>query len=113
AWAAESGEAAGGDTLEVLVVTGTRAPDRTALTSAVPVDVISSESLRNTGYPDLAGALEFTEPSVTSPRAQTPPTAANTRAITIRGLSPDEVLVLVNGKRWHPSAVINTNFAVG
>ena len=113
AWASDSGGTAGGDNIEVLVVTGTRAPDRTALTSAVPVDVISSESLQNTGYPDLARALEFTEPSVNFPRAQTTPTSANTRAITIRGLSPDEVLVLVNGKRWHSSAVINTNFAVG
>ena len=111
--AADARVSDGSDNIEAVVVTGTRAPDRTALTSAVPVEVITSESLQNTGYADLARALEFTEPAVNFPRAQSTPTSANTRAITIRGLSPDEVLVLVNGKRWHASAVINTNFAVG
>lgn len=99
--------------LETIVVTGTRAPGRTALRSASPVEVISSERLVQTGYADLARALQFADPSVNYPRAQTTPSAANTRAITLRGLSPDEVLVLVNGKRWHASPVINVNFAVG
>lgn len=99
--------------LDAVVVTGTRAPDRTALRSSSPVDVITAEALAATGYADLGRALAFSEPSVNYPRAQTTPSAANTRAITLRGLSPDEVLVLVNGKRWHTSAVINVNFAVG
>lgn len=97
---------------EEIIVTGTRAPDRTALTSAAPVDVISAAKLQDTGYPDLARALEFTEPSLNFPRAQSNP-AANIRAITLRGLSPDETLVLVDGKRWHTTAMINVNFAVG
>jgi iron complex outermembrane receptor protein len=98
---------------EEIIVTGTRAAGRTALTSAVPVDTIDAERLEETGYADLGRALEFAEPSVNFPRAETTPSSANTRPITLRGLSPDEVLVLVDGKRWHTSAVINTNFAVG
>jgi iron complex outermembrane recepter protein len=109
--AAEPGARA--EVLEEIVVTGTRASDHTALTSATPIDVITADGLRDTGYPDLPRALELSEPSVNFARPQTTPTAANTRAITLRGLSPDEVLVLVNGKRWHSTAVINTNFAVG
>lgn len=100
-------------TLDAITVTGTRASNRTALKSAVPVEVISAQRLQQTGFTDLARALQFAEPSLNFPRAQTTPTAANTRAITLRGLSPDEVLVLINGKRAHGSAVINVNFAVG
>ena len=99
--------------LDTVVVTGTRSAGRTALASSVPVDVITSQRLQATGFSDLARALEFTAPSLNFPRAHTTPSAANTRAITLKGLSPDEVLVLINGKRWHPSVVINTNFAVG
>jgi iron complex outermembrane receptor protein len=103
----------GATVVEEVIVTGTRAADRTALTSMSPVDVVTGEQLKRTGYADLARALELTEPALNFPRPQTTPTAANTRAITLKGLSPDEVLVLVNGKRWHTTAVINTNFAVG
>jgi iron complex outermembrane receptor protein len=99
--------------VQEVVVTGTRAVGRTALTSAAPVDVIGSAEIQAAGYPDLASALEATEPSLNFPHAQTTPSSANTRPITLRGLSPDETLVLVDGKRWHGSAVINTNFAVG
>lgn len=99
--------------VQEVVVTGTRALGRTALTSTAPVDVITSEAIQTAGYPDLASALEATEPSLNFPHAQTTPTSANTRPITLRGLSPDETLVLVDGKRWHDSAVLNTNFAVG
>lgn len=100
-------------TEQTVIVTGTRSAGKTALASSVPVDVISQKRLQETGYSDLARALEFTVPSLNFPRAHTTPSAANTRAITLKGLSPDEVLVLINGKRWTPSAVINTNFAVG
>lgn len=106
-------DATPGTVVEEIIVTGTRAPDRTALTSMSPVDVVTGEQLKQTGYADLARALELTEPALSFPRPQTTPTAANTRAITLKGLSPDEVLVLINGKRWHTTAVINTNFAVG
>lgn len=99
--------------LDPVIVTGTRSPGRAALASPVPIDVINGEQLRATGYSDLARALQFSVPSVNFPRAHTTPSSANTRPITVRGLSPDEVLVLVNGKRWHVSSVINTNFAVG
>jgi iron complex outermembrane receptor protein len=110
---AMAADAAAVDTVQEVIVTGTRAPDHTALTSSVPVAVISAKTLQATGYQDLGRALEFANPSINLPRPQTTPSSAGVRPITLRGLSPDEVLVLVNGKRWHDSALINTNFAVG
>jgi len=111
--AADAPPADSAATLDPIVVTGTRAPGKTALESSVAIDVVTVEQLRSTGYADLARALQYSLPSINFPRAHTTPSAANTRPVTLRGLSPDEVLVLVNGKRWHPSALINTNFAVG
>ncbi len=102
-----------GNSAEEIIVTGTRAADRTALDSSVPVDVISWTRLQDTGFPDLARALEASEPSLNFPHAETTPSSANTRPITLRGLSPDETLVLVDGKRWHTTSIINVNFAVG
>ena len=50
---------------------------------------------------------------VAATRAATTATAANTRPITLRGLSPDQTLVLVNGKRRHTNAVLNVNNSIG
>jgi iron complex outermembrane recepter protein len=96
-----------------IVVTGTRAEGRTAADSPAPVDVYSGEELMARGLTDLPRALQFIAPSFNYPRSSTAPSAANTRAATLRGLSPDEVLVLVNGKRWHGSSVINFNNVIG
>lgn len=101
------------DTPDTIVVTGTRSAGRRALDAAVPVDVVTDDDLRATGYPDLNRALNFLEPSVNFPRAATTATAANTRPITLRGLSPDQTLVLVNGKRRHTNAVLNVNNSIG
>jgi iron complex outermembrane receptor protein len=99
--------------VEEVVVTGTRAVGRLAIDSAAPVDVISGEALRAQGASDISRALQLLSPSFNYPRSATAPSAANTRAATLRGLAPDQVLVLVNGKRWHSSSVINFNNVIG
>ncbi|QJU59869.1 TonB-dependent receptor [Sphingomonas sp. AP4-R1] len=96
-----------------IVVLGTRTAGRPATDSPAPVDVYSGEDLMARGMTDLPRALQFIAPSFNYPRSATAPSAANTRAATLRGLSPDEVLVLVNGKRWHASSVINFNNVIG
>ncbi|EAT07889.1 TonB-dependent receptor plug domain-containing protein [Sphingobium sp. 10 DY56-G10] len=58
-------------------------------------------------------ALNFLQPSINFARAATTASAANTRPITMRGLSPDQTLVLVNGKRRHANAVLNVNNSIG
>jgi len=95
--------------LDALVVVGSRAPARLAAQSSAPVDVISAEALQAQGFSDVNRALEFLAPSFNFPHSDTAPSAANTRAASLRGLGPDEVLVLVNGKRWHASSVVNFN----
>jgi iron complex outermembrane receptor protein len=99
--------------VDEVVVTGTRAADRTALSSVAPVDVVSARRLEASGYADLGRALNFLEPSVNFARAATTATAANTRPITLRGLAPDQTLVLVNGKRRHANAILNVNNSIG
>lgn len=96
-----------------IVVTGTRAEGRAALESSAPIDVVAGEEILDSGFPDMGRALNFLEPGVNFARAATTASAANTRPITLRGLSPDQTLVLVNGKRWHANAVLNVNNSIG
>ena len=98
---------------DAIIVTGTRASGRAALQSSTPIDLISGEQLLDSGYPDLGWALNFLQPSVNFARAATTATAANTKPVTLRGLAPDQTLVLVNGKRWHANAVLNVNNSIG
>jgi iron complex outermembrane receptor protein len=107
---AQSGDAA---QVEEIVVTGTRSAGRAALQAATPIDVVSAQTLEATGYVDLNRALNQLQPSINFARAATTATAANTRPITLRGLAPDQVLVLVNGKRRHANSVLNVNNSIG
>ncbi|HEY3655544.1 MAG TPA: TonB-dependent receptor [Steroidobacteraceae bacterium] len=107
------GRAAGTDSLEPVIVTGTRALDHTQASSAVPIAVYDAQRLEASGFTDVGRALEAIAPAVNMPHSQTSPSAANTRSITLKGMAPDQVLVLVNGKRWQPSAVLVFNNAVG
>lgn len=99
--------------LEEVVVVGSRATARLVTDSPAPVDVISAETLAAQGFDDINRALAFIAPSFNFPRGATGPSAANTRAASLRGLAPDQVLVLVDGKRWHASSVINFNNVFG
>lgn len=96
-----------------IVVVGTRSDARLADESPSPVDVFDAEDLQARGLNDLSRTLQFLAPSFNYPRTATGPSGANTRAATLRGLAPDQVLVLVNGKRWHLSSVLNFNNVVG
>ena len=98
---------------EDIVVVGTRAQGRLAEESPSPVDVFDSQDLQARDLTDLNRTLQYLAPSFNYPRTATGPSGANTRAATLRGLAPDQVLVLVNGKRWHLSSVLNFNNVVG
>ena len=106
-------DAPASDTVEEIVVVGSRAAPRLATETPAPVDSFSAAELQARGFTDLARTLQFLAPSVNYPRTATGPSAANTRAISLRGLSPDQVLVLIDGKRRHASSVINFNNVVG
>ena len=99
--------------LDTVIVTGTRAQERTASASMSPIDVISGDTLRSTGSDELGAVLARLIPSINFPRPSLVDGAELVRPAQLRGLSPDQVLVLVNGKRRHTSAFVNLGGAVG
>ena len=96
-----------------IIVTGTRQSDRTIAESPVPVDVISGDSLETIGSTDTNKALSFLVPSFNFPQPSITGGTDIIRPATLRGLAPDQTLVLVNGKRRHVSALLNINGSVG
>lgn len=99
--------------LQQVVVTGTRRVDRTLAQSESPVDVISAADLQRTGTTELAAALAQLLPSLNFPRPSLTDASDAVRPAQLRGLSPDQVLVLVDGKRRHTGAVVNINGTQG
>ncbi len=99
--------------LQELAVVGTRAAERTSTDAAVPVDVLSAAEIRQTGRTETAQIIQALAPSFNFPRATISDGTDHTRPATLRGLAPDQVLVLVNGKRRHGSALINVNGSIG
>ena len=100
-------------TLDTLIVTGTRVADRTVAESTAPIDIITPEVLEATGTVELATALSRAVPSLNFPRPAITDGTDAVRPAQLRGLSPDHVLVLVNGKRYHPGALVNVNGSQG
>lgn len=100
-------------TEDTIVVTGSRAGGRTVEEAAAPIDLVTAERIESGGYNDLGRALAVLQPAVNFARAATTATAANTKSITLRGLAPDQTLVLINGKRRHANAVLNVNNSIG
>ena len=102
-----------GDSLETVVVTGTRTATRTVASSPSPIDVITPAALEATGTTELATALSRALPSLNFPRPAITDGTDAVRPAQLRGLAPDQVLVLVNGKRRHTTALINLNGSQG
>ena len=98
---------------QTIIVTGTRRADRTVADSPVPVDVIGSDAIENTGATETNKILNQLVPSFNFPQPSIADGSDALRPATLRGLSPDQTLVLVNGKRRHVSALLNINGTVG
>jgi iron complex outermembrane receptor protein len=99
--------------MQAVVVTGTRSLNRRTLETESPVDVIGSKELLSTGSSELATVLSRLLPSMNFPRPVGADASDAVRPAQLRGLSPDQTLVLVNGKRRHTSAVVNVNGTLG
>ena len=93
-------------TLETVSVLGTRSSARTAVDSAVPIDILDAEDLRNQGATDVLDQLKVLVPSFNVSTIPIDDAATLIRPANLRGLPPDNTLILVNGKRRHRSAVI-------
>lgn len=94
------------DDVEEIVTIGSRRPQRSASDSSVPIDVISGDEFNNMGFADLNEMLKTSVPSFNISRNSISDAATLVRPATLRGLPPDNILVLVNGKRRHRSGVI-------
>lgn len=110
---AQGGEPDQDAAVDDIVVIGSRTPGRSRLDTLAPVDVVSGEELRRRGTTELASALAQSVPSLVFPRPSVTDGTDSIRPATLRGLSPDQTLVLVNGTRRHASALVNVNGSVG
>ncbi len=98
---------------DVVIVTGTRVQNRSALDTAVAVDVIPTAVLEAGGVTEVNQALSVALPSFNFPRPSLNDGTDTIRPATLRGLSPDQTLVLVNSKRRHAASLVNVNGSIG
>lgn len=100
---------------EEVVVTGSRARSRTVTSTAVPVDVVTAADIDKSGAlgGEFGQALQNIVPSFNFPRQSNSGSADIVRPAQLRGLSPDQVLVLVNGKRRHTTAITTVESKTG
>jgi iron complex outermembrane recepter protein len=102
-----------GVSLDNLVVVGSRNATRTKLETPVPVDVIPVSAVVNeVGQVDLNQILTYVAPSFQSSRQSISDGTDHVDPAQMRGLGPDQVLVLINGKRRHQSSLVNVNGTV-
>ncbi|HVI46683.1 MAG TPA: TonB-dependent receptor [Chitinophaga sp.] len=98
---------------EVVVVGSRSNIARTNVEKPVPIDVISSKEMQKTGQTELAQMIHFSAPSFNSTKHGISNVTSYVDPATLRGLGPDQTLVLINGKRRHQSAALNVNNVVG
>lgn len=111
ALAASSAWAADASGSSEIIVTGTRQTGVKAADSAAPIEVVSAAALTKVGQPDLIQALEQNLPSF-SAEAEGGDTAAFTLAASLRGLNPNDTLVLIDGKRRNTTANLHVDPSV-
>lgn len=112
---AQTGSDTDSSALDEIVVVGSRVRESTAFRLPVPVDVFTSDELSATAAVngELGQALATLAPSFNFPRQSNSGTSDLVRAGQLRGLSPDQLLVLVNGRRRHTSAVVHSETKIG
>lgn len=102
-----------GDLNRVIVVGSRSSISRSRTQTPVPVDVITNRELSLTGQIEPTQMINFVAPSYNSSRQTVADGTDHIDPATIRGLGPDQTLVLVNGKRRYNTALLNVNGTVG
>lgn len=97
---------------ETIVVVGSRTP-RSNVDSTVPVDVITAEDLSRSGRTETGHILATLAPSYNAEPQTIADGTDHVEPASLRGLGPDQVLVLINGRRRHKSALLNVNGTFG
>ncbi len=101
-------------TLQEIVVVGSRANvARTNIETPVPVDIIGAKEIKTYAQTDVTQILNYIAPSFSSNRQTVADGTDHIDPASLRGLGPDQVLVLVNGKRRHTTALLNINGTFG
>ncbi|GAA4828714.1 TonB-dependent receptor [Algivirga pacifica] len=94
--------------MEDIVVIGSRNANRTSVETAVPVDVVPMDQVTNSvGQVDVNQLLQFAVPSFNSNKNSGTDASDHVESASLRGLGPDQVLVLINGKRRHTSSLLS------
>ncbi len=92
---------------------GTKGEAQTSLEQVLPVDIISQQQIKSTSYTELGELLHYLLPSFNSNQQTIADGTDHIDPATIHGLGPDQLLVLINGKRRHTSSLVNVNGTVG
>lgn len=102
------------NSLDEIVVVGSRNPKKSKLETAVPVDVVNLAKIRNTTPQTTTNdILTYLIPSFNSNRQSSADGTEHIDPASLRGLGPDQVLVLINGKRRHTTSLVNYQNTVG
>jgi len=99
--------------IEEIVTLGTRSPGRVSADLAVAVDTLSADEMAATGQTEVGRMLQAIAPSFNFSSSSISDGTDALRPATLRGLGPDQTLVLVNGKRRHQASLIHINNSVG
>ncbi len=110
---ANAAESADNSDIERIVTVGTRMSNRTVADSPAPIDIISADAIKNSGATSTPDMLRKLAPSFNMANTTTSDGQDLMRPATLRSLGPDQVLVLVNGKRRHQQAVVAVQENVG
>jgi iron complex outermembrane recepter protein len=103
-----------GQNLDEVVIIGSRSStNRTNVERPVPVDVLTSKELRQTGQTEIGQQVQFMSPSYNSSKNGINGVANYADPASLKGLSPDQMLVLIDGKRRHQFSAVNSNVTVG
>ncbi|WP_420806954.1 TonB-dependent receptor plug domain-containing protein [Pseudoalteromonas arabiensis] len=106
-------EQAAEENIEKIAVVGSRVAGRSVEDLPVPVDILSAEALENTGQTEVGRMLQAIAPSFNFSSSSISDGTDALRPATLRGLGPDQTLVLINGKRRHQASIIHINTSVG
>jgi iron complex outermembrane receptor protein len=99
------------DLIEVVITTGTRKEGLSPTETLSPIDVLSGAALANQATFDMTDGLTKVAPSINTQRFPIADGTAFIRPVSLRNLSPDQTLVLVNGTRRHRSPLVNLQLA--
>lgn len=98
----------GGEILDDIVIVGSRNSKRTVVASAVPIDIINVKDITTqSGKIEINELLQYIAPSFNANKQSGSDGADHVDPASLRGLGPDQTLVLINGKRRHQSSLIN------